>query len=107
MAMKRRLAGFLAELPGALMLAILTAATTLIMAVLLSAVLGTENAEHRTASRCFAHNTTALLREIVSESETLSRTIDLSLYPPISIDGIDCRAIYDAAPSPPPGRGGD
>lgn len=102
MAMKRRLAGFLAELPGALMLAILTAATTLIMAVLLSAVLGTENAEHRIASRCFAHNTTELIREIVQASETLSETIDLSKYPPIDITGIDCESVYAEAVDPPP-----
>lgn len=83
------------------MLSVLTAFTTLALAVLLSAVLGTENVQHRIASRCFAHNTTELIREIVATSENLSSQIDLSDYPPISIDGIDCSLIYEQTDSVP------
>lgn len=96
-----RVAAFLAELPGALMLALLTAVVTLILAIVVSAVLGGENQEHRISARCAAHDTIAMIREIVRASDTLSDQIDLSRYPVVDISGIDCSVIYQPLETTP------
>lgn len=83
------------ELPGALALAILTGVVTLTLAVLLSIATGAERREDRIAQRCFAHQTTELLRQIVETAPSLSGAIDLSEYPVISIEGIDCDPVFE------------
>jgi len=74
---------YLAELPGALALAVLTAVVTLLLAILLSAVLGSENREHRDAQRCVASMVHDMLVELGAEPR-----------PSINIEGLDCGILY-------------
>ncbi len=93
-----RLRAYMEELPNALVLALTTAVTTLILAVLLNVVVGGDNRDHRIATRCFAHQTTTLIREIVQSSDTLRDRIDLSDYRPVSIEGLDCESVLEQPP---------
>lgn len=88
------------ELPQAILLAVLTAVTTLFLVIVVSVVLGGETNEHRQASRCFAHDNMALLREIVLADPDLRKHIDLSRYPIINVDGVDCSALYESLEVP-------
>lgn len=93
--MRRRIRAYLDELPGALLLSLLTATTTIVLALVISIVVGGQNAEHRLASRCFANQTMELIREIVRANENLDAKINLDLYPPISIEGINCEVVFE------------
>jgi hypothetical protein len=84
-----------AEIPEAVMLAVMTAFATLALLVVVSSVLGTANEQHRIASRCFANQTTRLIREIVLSSDTLRERIDLADYPLIDVTGIDCEIVFE------------
>jgi hypothetical protein len=86
--------GLLDELPGALLLAILTAVVTLLLLVAISLVVGGDNEQHRLSSRCFANQTTSLIRELILASDALRERIDLSDFPPIDITGIDCDVVF-------------
>ena len=77
------------ELPGAFLLSVLTAVVTLLLAILLSAVLGGENEAHRLATRCYNAEIIDLLREVISES-SLADKVDLTQYPAVNTEGIDC-----------------
>jgi hypothetical protein len=85
----------MAELPQAILLSIMTAVATLALVIVVSAVLGTENAEHRRATACFARDTTILLRQIVLASDDLRDKIDLTNFPVMDLHGIDCQSIYE------------
>lgn len=95
MAMRRRAAELYRQLPGAFMMALLTAAVTIILAIVISTVVGGDNNQHRLATRCFAHQTTTLIREIVEASDTLRDRVDLDAYPPIDITGVDCSLLFE------------
>jgi hypothetical protein len=91
------------ELPGAAVVAVMTAGVLLMLAFLLSAVLGSDNADHRIGSRCSQYETIALLREIVLADDALRERIDLTRYLLPSIEGINCQSIYE--PLDVPGDG--
>lgn len=91
----RKVRGLFEALPGALFTSVLTGVVTLMLLILVSLVVGGDNAEHRLASRCFANQTTELIREIVEANENLSKRIDLDKYQPISIDGVDCDTVLE------------
>lgn len=69
-----------ASIPGAALLAVLTASVTLTMAVILSSVTGSYSEKAREANRCRDAQIVEMLRGDLSEEQ----------YPPINIDGIDC-----------------
>lgn len=94
---RARVGAYLAELPGALRLSVLTAIVTLALAVALSLVLGSENSDHRLELRCFERHTQQLLHEMVLADPALRDAIDLSQYPPINVNGIDCERFLEEA----------
>ena len=85
---KARMHAYAAELPNALFLAFTTAAVTLLLAVILSAVLGAENQRHREASRCQA----ALIVNMLRDAYGLNPVYEpiRTRYPRVNTDGIDC-----------------
>ena len=101
--MRRRLRAYIEELPGALFLAILTAAVTILLALILSAVIGgqqrhllesaaangAEVVDHAKVARCESAYIVEMLRAIGQQSPTL----DLSRFAPVDTTGLDCEAI--------------
>jgi hypothetical protein len=101
--MRRRLRAYIEELPGALFLAILTAAVTILLALILSAVIGgqqrgllesaaangAEVVDHAKVARCESAYIVEMLRAIGQQSPTL----DLSRFEPVNTTGLDCEAI--------------
>lgn len=83
--LRSRLRAYAAELPNALMLAFTTAAVTLMLAVVLSLVLGGENHRHREATRCQAAYIVDIMQEIAETAE-----IPLTNNRDINTAGIDC-----------------
>lgn len=86
--MTPRLRVYLAELPNALLLAVTTAAVTLILAVLLSVVLGGENVRHREANRCQAALIVSMLRDAYRLNPVYEPISER--YPNVNTQGIDC-----------------
>lgn len=103
MTVSDKLRAYADELPGALMLAVLTAVTTILLILVLSAVLGAENralqeqavfngeevVDHAIVARCEMAYIVELLKEIGAQSESL----DLTQYPNINVEGLDCEAV--------------
>lgn len=87
----------LRELPGALALATLTGVVTLLLVVLLSAIFGGANAQHRTETRCYNALVVGLLREIIANAPSLQDSVDLADYPPVNIEGLDCSFFTEPA----------
>jgi hypothetical protein len=85
---KTRLALLLRELPSALGLALLTAAVTLILAILLSTIMGAENVRHREANRCQSALIVSMLRDAYSLNPVYEPIRDR--YPEVNLEGIDC-----------------
>ena len=86
-----RLRAYLAELPNALFLGFITAAVTLILAIVLSVLLGGENVAHREASRCQAAYIVEVLEQFAEYHGIDPADIDR-----INIEGLDCSEyIYD------------
>lgn len=88
MTFRERFRAYAAELPYALVLAFTTAAVTLILAVILSAVLGGENVRHREAARCQAALIVSMLRDAYALNEVYEPI--RNSYPEINLEGIDC-----------------
>ena len=101
--MRARARAYVAELPGALLLSILTATTTIVLALIISLVLGGESralqeqavangqetVDHAAVSRCELAHVVDILKEIGEQAEGL----DLSKYEELNTDGLDCDAI--------------
>jgi hypothetical protein len=83
------------EIPEAIALSVLTAIATLALLIIVSSVLGASNEQHRIATRCFANQTTRLIREIVLSSDILRERIDLAHYPLIDVTGLDCATVFE------------
>ncbi len=79
--MSTHIGAMLRELPGALAIATLTAAVTLLLALLLSATLGAESRDRSAATRCYAAQTINMLRSAHPE---------LQRYPPVNTEGLKC-----------------
>lgn len=84
----QRLRAYVAELTSALPLAFTTAAATLMLAVVLSVVLGGENVRHREANRCQAALIVAMLRDAYAVNPAYEAIRDR--YPEVNLEGIDC-----------------
>lgn len=101
--MRRKLRAYVAELPGALMLAFLTAIVTIVLILILSLVLGGEqrrltsqavqNGQEAIDSAVVARCEIAHLVDIVKEIGVQSSNLDLSRYDNINTEGLDCHAI--------------
>jgi len=74
----------LAELPGALFLAVLTAVVTLMLAIVLSYTLGSDQRARLEQSRCYAALSNAMLHDLLDERGITNN------YPRISFAGVDC-----------------
>lgn len=88
--MRAAIRAYGAELPGALLLATLTAVVTLLLLVVLSALFGGANEEHRLETRCYNAQVVGLLREIIENAPTLSEAVDLDDFPAVNTEGLDC-----------------
>src|SRR5688500_13839370 len=98
--MRAKFMAYLQELPGALMLSILTAVTTILLILVLSSVLGQEGralqkqavfngeevVDHAIVARCELAHVVDILKEIGEQAEGM----DLSAYDNINTDGLDC-----------------
>lgn len=84
----QRLRVYASELPNALFLAFTTAAVTLILAVILSSIIGGDNQRHREATRCQA----ALISDMLRDAYALNPVYEpiRDRYPAINTEGIDC-----------------
>ena len=91
MTIRERLAAYVSELPNALFLAFTTAAVTLVLAVILSAVLGGENTAHRIATRCYAAQITNMLHDAFRVNAAYDEI--RAKYPRVNLEGIDCTFI--------------
>lgn len=103
MTIRDKLRTYREELPNALLLATLTAVVTLILAMLISVVLGGEQREllrravsngeevvqHSAITRCEL----AYLVELVKVIGEQSPQLDLEDYPTVNTDGLDCEAV--------------
>lgn len=89
-----RFRSYLEELPNALVLGFVTAVTTILLAIVLSLVLGGANEDHRLAQRCFAHHTHEMVAAIIAAAPEHFADIDVSEYPEIDITGIDCSKYF-------------
>ena len=88
-ALQARVREMMAEIPGMLMLAFTTAAVTLMLAVVLSIVLGGENVRHREANRCQAALIVSMLRDAYAVNPAYEEIRDR--HPDVNLEGIDCR----------------
>ena len=88
MTIRTKVRDYVDELPNLLLIAFTTAAVTLILAVLLSVVLGGENVRHREATRCQNALIVNMLRDAYAVNEAYESIRDN--YPEINLDGIDC-----------------
>lgn len=88
-----RITLYLKEFPSALVLAVMTAIVTLLLAMVLSAIMGgasrkanAEIIDHSILARCQFAEVIEILKEIGEQSDS----IDLSQYPQVNTSGIDC-----------------
>lgn len=87
-----RLRDWAVDFWGSFRIALLTAATTLVLAILLSAVLGAENIRHREATRCHAALIVSMLRDAYAVNPAYEQIRDV--YPAINLEGLDCNAYW-------------
>lgn len=100
--MNDRVRAMLAELPGALLLATLTAVVTLLLAIALSTFTGQANRQHQAETRCYNAEVIGMLREVVRNAPSLT-DVDLDRFPPVNTEGLDCSFFeipIEAAPEP-------
>lgn len=104
--MRAKMRAYWSELPGALMLAILTAITTIVLLLILSLFVGgqqrdllraaAENGgevvDHAKVARCESAYIVEILRKIGDQSPSL----DLSAYPPVNTTGLNCDRILSS-----------
>jgi hypothetical protein len=102
-----RFAGVWTAVTSTLLLSLLTAATTIILAIVISLVLGAESrrlaeqavfngeevVDHAIVARCEMAHVAEMLRTIGRESTNEDLRESLLSYPPINTDGLDCDAI--------------
>lgn len=100
---RRRIVEIFRGLPSILVLSFVTAVTTIVLAMILSLVIGGENrrlqqqavtnaqeiVDHAAVSRCEMAYVVEILKEIGQQAEGL----DLSAYPVINTEGLDCESI--------------
>lgn len=79
----------LAELPGALALALLTAGVTMILVLILSATVGASSRDQAAATRCYAAQSVNMLRDVIAQHPEHDRSL-LDQYPKINTEGLLC-----------------
>lgn len=87
--MRSALRGMLSELPGALLLATLTAVVTMVLLVILSFVLGAETRERAEQQRCYAALSNAMLHDLLDAHGIVND------YPRVNPAGVDCSFIEE------------